>query len=482
MRHPEIGGRVRRSPIVLALALLAGTAGAGAALHAAQPKAVSVTSALPLAFEAATPGPIHLSAHLDRGAVLAGGDGLVRMELSLRAGGSPGGRAPRLPTDLVVVLDRSGSMAGEKLTHARAAIRTLLERLAPEDRFALVTYSDAAELRLPLAPATPAERAAWLAAVESVSPVGGTNLAAGLDLGLDSVDAARVAGRSSRVILLSDGLANQGDVSREGLRARAARAVAGEYALSTVGVGVDFDGELMAALADAGTGSFHYLENAVNLSEIFAAELATARETVARGVEIHVTPASGATLVEAAGYPIERGPSGGLLVRPGSLFAGQDRRIWLTFRVAPDGSPDQALGEIGVTYRTGDDTVRLALSATPRVARVASENAFFASVDRSRWSQAVIVDEYNRMQREVASDLEQGRVEQARAKISSYDRSVRSMNAHVGSAEVDRQLAEAKSLEKKVEAAAASPAPERARTVKELQAGALAGARPGSAR
>ena len=480
MQNHDTGGRIRRTPTVLALVLVAGTIGAAATLHASQTRVAPGPGPLPLAFEAATRGPVRLTANLDRGAVLAGGDGLVRMELSLRAGGPGGDAVLRLPTDLVVVLDRSGSMAGEKLAHARAAIRALLDRLAPDDRFALVTYSDAAELRLPLAAASPSARTSWLAIVESVAPGGGTNLAAGLDLGLASVDAARAAGRSPRVILISDGLANQGDVSREGLRARAARAAAGEYALSTVGVGVDFDGELMASLADAGTGSFHYLENAVNLSEIFATELATARETVARGVEIRVGPAAGAQLVHAAGYPIERDAAGGLLVRPGSLFAGQDRRVWLTFRVAPDGPPVQSLGDVGVSYRAGDETLRVALPEVPRVARVASEDAFYARVDRARWSQAVIVDEYNRMQREVAADLEQGRVEQAREKISSYDRAVGAMNARIGSAEVARQLGEAKSLASKVEAAAASPAPERARTVKELQAGAVAGARPGS--
>lgn len=482
MRNHDAGTRRPRSPILLALALLAGTLGLGAALRLAEPGAKPSATGLPLAFEAASRGPIHFTGSLDRGAVLSGGDGLVRMELSLRADAPAAGSTLRLPTDLVVVLDRSGSMAGEKLSHARAAIRALLDRLAPEDRFALVTYSDAAELRLPLAAATPTDRASWLAILDTLSASGGTNMASGLDLGLGTVDAARRAGRSPRVILLSDGLANQGDVSREGLRARAGRAAAGEYALSTVGVGLDFDGELMASLADAGTGSFHYLENAVNLSEIFATELATARETVARGVAIRFAPQAGAELVEAAGYPIERDADGSLCVRPGSLYAGQDRRVWLTFRVSPTGPPVQALGALSLSYRAGDEALRLAFAETPRVTRVASEAAFFARIDRTRWSQAVIVNEYNQLKREVASDLEQGRAKEARAKISDYDQRVGAMNDHIGSAEVTQQLGEARALAREVEAAAMAPAPERARTVKELQAGAVSGGRPGSSK
>lgn len=482
MSNPNAGGRLRRTPILLALALLAGTLGLGAAVRMAQSEATPrVATAGPgLAFEAPSHGPVHFSGHLDRGAVLTSGDGLVRMELALRADTAPGTSSVRLPTDLVVVLDRSGSMAGEKLAHARAAIRALLDRLGPQDRFALVTYSNASELRISLAAVTPTARTAWLAAVESVLADGGTNLAAGLDLGLSTVDAARGAGRSPRVILISDGLANQGDVSREGLRARAARAVAGEYALSTVGVGLDFDEELMASLADAGTGNFHYLENAVNLSEIFATELATARETVARGVTIRFAPAAGVEWVEAAGYPIERDRDGALLVHPGSLFAGQDRRVWATFRVPLTGPSTQVLGELSVSYRAGDQSARLAFSETPRVARVVGEDDFYAQIDRTRWSQAVVVNEYNQLQREVASDLKQGRPEEARAKISNYDRVIGAMNDRIGSPEVAQQLDEAKALALKVEAAAAAPAPERARTVKELQAGAVVGSRPGS--
>ena len=82
-------------------------------------------------------------------------------------------------------------------------------------------------------------------------------MSSGLDAAFAMIDVARTGGRTPRVVLISDGLANQGDASREGLVGRAARAARGEYALSTVGVGADFDEGLMAALADAGTGNFH---------------------------------------------------------------------------------------------------------------------------------------------------------------------------------------------------------------------------------
>jgi Ca-activated chloride channel family protein len=423
---------------------------------------------------------VHFSGHLDRGAILTRGDGVVRMELALRADDAPEAAPVRMPTDLVVVLDRSGSMQGAKLEHARAAIRALLDRLGPQDRFAFVTYSDAAELRLPLSPATSEARSAWLATVDGIGVGGGTNLAAGLDLGLGTVDAARRAGRAPRVILISDGLANQGDVSREGLRGRAARAAAGEYALSTVGVGADFDEELMALLADTGTGNFYYLENTVNLAEIFASELATARETVASAVTIRFAPEGGVELVDAAGYPIERGRDGAFLVRPGTLFAGQERRFWATLRVPLAGPATQTLGAFRVSYRSGGEPVELAFSETPRIARVVGEADFYARLDRERWSSGVVVDAYNRLKREVAADLKLGRANEAREKISQYEEKIGSMNQQVRSEAVRQQLEEADALAKQVGVAAAAPPAERARAAKDLQSTALDAARPGA--
>jgi hypothetical protein len=84
------------------------------------------------------------------------------------------------------------------------------------------------------------------------------------------------------------------------------------------------------------------VENAANLSEIFSSELATARETVASGVEVRFAPAPGVELVEAAGYPIERDGQGAYVLRPGTLFAGQDRRIWTTLRVPAGADSERA--------------------------------------------------------------------------------------------------------------------------------------------
>ena len=106
-------------------------------------------------------GAVALTAELDRSAVLRGSDGLVRAELVLRGGQGAAPTAVRVPTDLVVVLDRSGSMAGEPIATALAALRELIAGLADGDRFALVSYASDARVDIPLEAASGAARERW---------------------------------------------------------------------------------------------------------------------------------------------------------------------------------------------------------------------------------------------------------------------------------------------------------------------------------
>lgn len=474
----------RPAPLRLAAVLLALTVAAGAAARLVEtPSAASLDTApagdLPRTFRAAAAGPVHFSGALDGTAVLAGQDGLVRMELAIGAAEAAVAGAPaRVPTDLVVVLDRSGSMMGEKIVHARAAVRTLVEGLGASDRFALVAYSDGAAPVIPLA-APGAVRASWLAAVDAIDPVGGTNLSSGLDLALAMVDGARREGRSPRVVLISDGLANQGDASREGLVARASRAARGEYALSTIGVGADFDEGLMAALADAGTGNFHFLASAGGLAAILGAEFATARETVATGLRVAIEPATGVSVVDAAGYPLLR--EGALVTfQPGSLFAGQERRIQVTLRVPHGAQGIVPLGAFAVDYAAGGERHRLAFAETPRVAAVADEARFVQSLDRDSWERSVVVHQYNALRRSVATAVKEGREADAVAEVQRYRDEVAKRNAVVASPEVARQLGEAAKLETRLQDAASGAAPMAPMEAKHLTAKGYAEGRPGS--
>ena len=403
----------RRGALLAGLLALTLSAGVAAKMtHTGEPLPPTTSGTL---------GPVHASAEIDRTSVLQGGDGLVRMELVLRGDERFVGDVAALPTDLVVVLDRSGSMRGEPMHFAKAAIHELLAQLGPQDRFGLVTYSSGGRIAIPLETASETARRRWVGSVDAIAANGGTNMAHGLDLGHQLLR-SRTAGRAPRLVLLSDGHANQGDHSLEGLAHRASRAVSGEYVLSSVGVGHGFDESVMSAVADAGTGNFYYLPDLQALAGIFADEFASARETVASSLVVSMRPGSGLRLESAAGYPLER-TKGETRFRPGNLFAGQERRIWLTLRVPTASTGDVSLPPIRVAYVDGAGArQRLALGDLPQVACVPNEDDYYASFDADVYKRGFVAESVGALKEVVAEKLKQGERADAVAEIEEYRR------------------------------------------------------------
>ena len=447
----------RRSHLMAAGALLLTTAVVGAAARGkGGTPGAQVPTNLRTTFAAPTTGPVSFTGTLDRTAVLRGHDGRVRIELVMAA--APDERAPsvRRPTDVVIILDRSGSMDGAKIEHARAAVRELLAQLGPQDRFALVTYSDSATLTVPLSRVDDRARSAWNDVIAGIQANGSTNMSSGLDLGIDVIERGR--GRDTErvphVVLISDGLANQGDPSPEGLTHRARRAALGEYMLSTVGVGTDFNEYLMTAIADAGTGNYYYLRDTENLATVFAREFDAARATVAAGLAVQIEPAPGVQVLDAGGYPLEQ-TDNATVFRPGSLFARQERRIWVTLAAPQYAVGEYDLGRFSLSYGDGGERTTLQLSDVPRIACVDSEEQYYSSVDVGAWGRSIVVDAYNKMQEEVARDVQAGRRDSALLLLQEFKDETAAMNARLPapSALVAQQLDDAKRLEADVSAA-----------------------------
>ena len=473
--------RTTHRRVLVALALLVATLVGGWALG--NP---AVRSAAQPAFEP-NPGPIHFRGRLDRGSVLEGGDGKLGMELILSADLQPGGDPARIPTDLVVVLDQSGSMSGKPLEDARSAVRELIGRLDAGDRFGLVGYSSSASLVIPLQEASAGQRQRWISSVDGIEANGGTNMSSGIDLAVATVSDARQAGRMPRVILLSDGHANEGDHSFEGLRRRAGLAVAGEYVLSSVGVGEGFDEALMTALADAGTGNFYYVRDGSDLGDVFAGEFDSARETVASAVTVEIELGPGVELLEAAGYPIER--EGRLArFRPGSLFAGQERRIWIGLRTPTDREGDLALGDFRLQYRMPGAAPGAAVESLPvegdlELACVRDESRYVASLDEGMVMRNLAEEKLSQLKQQVAASLRAGDYAQAEEEIEGFKRDnakpLRSLGLAPEKVEAYR---EADALALEVEQAFNAPQAPAARNVlsKKLSASGQDGRRKGA--
>lgn len=462
---PTPASRARRRHALALAALMALTLAAGAA---ARLPFDGVSRDVSPQTVASTRGPIRMTAQLDRGSVLRNGDGSLRAELVIGAQAGHLPRAERTPTDLVVILDRSGSMQGPPLDFAKAAVGELIEQLAGDDRFALVSYASAGEIAIPLALATPDTRSRWRQRLSAISASGGTNLAQGLDLAHSLIVGARQAGRVPRVILLSDGHANEGDHSLAGLRSRAGRAISGEYVLSSVGIGAGFDETLMSAVADAGTGNFYYLPDLTHLAGVFSAEFASARETIASALEVMIAPGDGVTVESASGYPLERDGET-VRLRPGDLASGQERRIWITLRVPTGVEGEIALGELSLRYRdTGGQPHELALPELPRVACVAGEDDYYASFEREVYLRGSRSEGLGQLKQKVAQRLRSGDQAEAVFEVDHFMADLKNEQLRALGYVDAQAFAPAESLRDSVAAPSAAHAPAQNRLGKQL--------------
>ncbi|MBN1606684.1 MAG: VWA domain-containing protein [Polyangiaceae bacterium] len=410
---------------------------------------------------------VTIRAELDRGAVLRHRDDTVHVEVTLNTPPGLDGRS-RTATDIVVVLDRSGSMRGDKFYFAQQALRELIGRLGDDDRFGLVAYSSDAQTLVPLSYATSYARQSWLSIVDRLEVQSSTNMSAGLDLGLGLIERARTAHRARRMLLLSDGLANTGDASFSGLMRRAQRAVRGDTVLSTMGIGADFDERLMASLASAGTGAFYYLAKLEVLPEFFDAELRTASQTYASSVSLVFRPGPGVRLVRVMGLPFQY-EGRDVIVPLGSLYTGHERRIWLTLTVSSDRVSELGIGELSARFRSGEGYHSLPAGSLPPVQCVDDWNVFRSQIHAPVWERAIVNEELNRAQENLGDAISRGTpadVDRELADARRHSALARSL----GSQKVLDSLSKLENSGRLAKKAQAAPAPARSMEAKRQKA------------
>jgi Ca-activated chloride channel family protein len=272
---------------------------------------------------AASFGAGDMSAALSGADILMGSDGEMYLTVDLAA--REAAVAERPPLNVAIVLDHSGSMAGEKIQAARAAAHGIVERLRASDHVALIQFDDVAEVLVPSIAVDESGRARLDAAINSISDRGGTNIHGGLVLGRDEVLRSLQEGSVNRVILMSDGNANVGITDTPRLAQLASDASEKGIRLTTVGLGLDYNEDLMEALAERGRGQYYYVKDAAGLQPVFAGELKSIQGTVATRAELRLEPAcAGVQIAEVYGYQTRK--DGDAVVIPLSDLSGGDQR------------------------------------------------------------------------------------------------------------------------------------------------------------
>jgi len=213
-------------------------------------------------------------------------------------------QSTRPPVHLAFVLDRSGSMSGEKIRLAKLALQESLARLHDDDRFAIVVYDEVIDVVFPTTLATPDARRAALNRLNEIDARGSTNLGEGWLRGCEQVASALSAEGVNRTLLLTDGLANVGITDRDTLASHARELRARGVSTSTFGVGGDFDEVLLQAMADAGGGHFYYIADAARIRDLVTSEVGETLEIVARDAALEIEAPSGVAVEPLSPYPM----------------------------------------------------------------------------------------------------------------------------------------------------------------------------------
>lgn len=290
--------------------------------------------------------------HADRTRIRAAGESTRHVWLSIEASQVPA-RPGRTPVNLALVLDRSGSMSGAKLEHAKAAVLQALSTLQPEDRVALVIYDDEVTTLMESCLASPRNRARARERLHRVYARGTTALFDGWLTGCEQVAMHLEPAEVGRCLLLTDGLANRGLTRREEILGHVTALRERRVSTTTFGVGADFDEVLLQGMAEAGGGNSYFIESAHQIPDFVASEVGEVLQVVVPGAVLVVTAPPGALVRSLNDYPGRR-EGDTWRFELGSLVSGQvlDPVLELTWPAGEPGARHELRVHVEDQHRT----------------------------------------------------------------------------------------------------------------------------------
>jgi Ca-activated chloride channel homolog len=273
------------------------------------------------------------------------------------------------PISLIAVVDRSGSMSGEPMSRVKEGLHAVIDQLGEGDRLGIVIYGTTSLVHQPVIEVA-GNKDALHRAVEAIGIDGSTSMEAGLKLGYQTALAELPNSRGkTRMMLFTDENPNTGNTSAEGFMAQAIDGSRKGVGLTTIGVGVHFDGALATRVSSVRGGNLFFVPREGAASELFTKEFGNMVSEVAQDLVISIDPADGVKVGAIYGVPgelIADAGNGTVTVTIGSAFLSNNGGgIFATLEGNARGAP---LADIAVSYTNAvtqkreSDSDRVALS------------------------------------------------------------------------------------------------------------------------
>lgn len=205
------------------------------------------------------------------------------------------------PLNLALVIDKSGSMAAsDKMLRVKSSLHTMIGRLRPDDIVSIVVFDTQARVLCPAGGI--GDGYAIRNAIDGIIADGSTNLHGGLMLGYKEAMKNFRKGATNRVIMLTDGIANVGTTSPSDIARESSEFNGQGIDLSTIGVGMELNNDLLRTLAKSGRGLYHFVADSIDIEKVFITELQSLISQAARQPELTVENSSGLTMEKIYGY------------------------------------------------------------------------------------------------------------------------------------------------------------------------------------
>ena len=346
---------------------------------------------------------------------------------------------PRTPANVAIVLDKSGSMQGEKIARAREAAILAVSKLNSEDIAAIVSYDSVVRVEMPATRV--ADKDEFRRRINAIEANGNTALFAGVSKGAHEVRKFLDRNRVNRVILLSDGLANVGPSSPSELGRLGAALAREGISVSTVGLGLGYNEDLMTQLAGMSDGNHAFAENAEDLTRIFAAEFGDVLSVIAQDVQIRIRCADGVRPLSIIGRDgVIDGQN--VIVDLHQIYGEQEKFVLLEVEVAPASVNEQReLAWVDVGYQNTVTRRADQLRGSVAVTFSGSEDVVEESADAEVMADTVS-QIANEMSKRALELRDEGRVEEARRQLKDSAAYLRSNAAQYRSDKLEQLGAE----------------------------------------
>lgn len=346
----------------------------------------------------------------------------------------------RTPANVAIVLDKSGSMSGEKIRHAREAAAMAVGKLSDKDIVSIVTYDTTVDV---VVPATRAgNRRAIYRAIDSIRSGGNTALFAGVSKGAYEVRKYIDRNRVNRVILLSDGLANVGPSQPSELGSLGMALAKDGITVTTIGLGLGYNEDLMTQLANYSDGNHMFVEDAEELTRVFEQEFGSVLSVIAQDVDIQIECdewVKPLRIVGRDGDIIGRK----VITRMNQLYSDEQKYVVLEVEILPQKSgAERKLADVKVAYhnmatdkqRDVTDSVVASFSdSEEKVRKAVNKPAYEAAVEQVA----------NEISREALELRDRGDVDGARLKLQENVQLLESGASSIDSEKLRAQKREA---------------------------------------